>query len=161
MKIKTKKKSKGQGLVEFALTLPVVLLLMFGMIEFGRLLFIYSSVVTASREAVRYGTAVGKNASGIPRYLDCTGIQDRALTIARFAGVDPNQIVVTYLTDYAGNVACASLANPNDVRFGDQLEVSTTVTWTPLTQIFFSDIPSFPINSVARRSIIKAAKVVD
>ncbi|MEJ2352363.1 MAG: pilus assembly protein [Anaerolineales bacterium] len=49
----------GQGMVEFALTLPVLMLLMLGIIEFGRLLFTYSAVTTAGREAARYGPAAG------------------------------------------------------------------------------------------------------
>ncbi|MEN4041110.1 MAG: pilus assembly protein, partial [Anaerolineaceae bacterium] len=46
---------RGQGMVEFALAIPVLLLILFGIIEMGRLMFYYSSVATASREAARYG----------------------------------------------------------------------------------------------------------
>jgi hypothetical protein len=49
----------GQGIVEFALVRPLLLVLMLGVIEFGRLLFFYSSTFTASREAARYGSAAG------------------------------------------------------------------------------------------------------
>jgi hypothetical protein len=55
------KHSRAQGMVEFALALPVFLLLMLGIIEFARLLVTYSAVYTASREAVRYGVATGMN----------------------------------------------------------------------------------------------------
>ena len=150
----------GQGLVEFALTIPVVLVIVLGMIEAGRLLFIYSSVVTASREAARYGTAIGDNGSGTPRYLDCGGIADKALAIGRFAGVDADTIVVQYDTAILGVVECASLTNPNDIRFGDRISISVTATYTPLATAFF-DLPSFPINSIAKRSIIKSATIID
>ena len=53
------KKSKAQAMVEFALALPLLLLLLYGILETGRLLFMYSTVVTASRQAVRYGSATG------------------------------------------------------------------------------------------------------
>ena len=59
-------KERAQGLVEFALVLPILLVLMMGLIEFGRLLFIYSAAATASREAVRYGSAAGENPGGTP-----------------------------------------------------------------------------------------------
>ena len=35
-------KKKGQSLVEFALVLPILLLLIFGLVEFGRLIFTYT-----------------------------------------------------------------------------------------------------------------------
>jgi Flp pilus assembly protein TadG len=53
-------------MVEFALALPLLLLLIFGILEVGRMVFTYSSVVNASREAVRYGSATGL-ASGASR----------------------------------------------------------------------------------------------
>ena len=50
---RSKPDENGQGMVEFALVLPLLLLVMFGIIEFGRLLFIYSAVFTSSRDAAR------------------------------------------------------------------------------------------------------------
>ena len=37
---------QGQAMVEFALILPLLLLLLFGIIEFGRLMLVYASVST-------------------------------------------------------------------------------------------------------------------
>ena len=54
------KKNKAQAMVEFALVLPILLMLLYGILEAGRLLFIYSTIVTASRQAVRYGSATGE-----------------------------------------------------------------------------------------------------
>ena len=45
----------AQGMAEFALVMPVLLLVVYGLFEVGRLVFIYSNVITAAREAVRYG----------------------------------------------------------------------------------------------------------
>ena len=46
--------SKAQGLLEFALALPVLLLLVFGIIEFGRLLQAWLALENGARFAVRY-----------------------------------------------------------------------------------------------------------
>jgi Flp pilus assembly protein TadG len=43
----------GQGLVEFALVLPIFLLLLFGMVEFGRAWMTKNILTGAAREAVR------------------------------------------------------------------------------------------------------------
>ena len=51
---KTKtQKTKGQSLVEFTLTLPVLLILLSGLTEFGFMLNYYLSLVDASREVAR------------------------------------------------------------------------------------------------------------
>ncbi len=42
-------KQRAQSMVEFALALPVLLLLIFGMIEFGRLLQAWMAVQNAAR----------------------------------------------------------------------------------------------------------------
>jgi len=47
-------KSKAQSLVEFAITLPVLLLLLSGVVEFGFALNYYLSLLDATRESARY-----------------------------------------------------------------------------------------------------------
>lgn len=47
------KKTKGQSLVEFALTVPILLMLLSGLVEFGFMLNDYLAIVDASREAAR------------------------------------------------------------------------------------------------------------
>lgn len=49
------KEQKGQSLVEFALVLPLLLLLICGIVDLGRLLFAYSSLNMTNQEAVRMG----------------------------------------------------------------------------------------------------------
>ncbi|MFA7403997.1 MAG: TadE/TadG family type IV pilus assembly protein [Pelobacteraceae bacterium] len=46
---------RGQALVEFALILPFLLLLLFGVIEFGRALFQKNMTVNAARSGARAG----------------------------------------------------------------------------------------------------------
>lgn len=49
---------KGQELVEYALTLPVLLLLVLGIMEFGLAVFAYNSVANAAREGARVGAVM-------------------------------------------------------------------------------------------------------
>lgn len=46
-------KRSGQALVEFALTVPILLLLVVGIIEFGRLMSAYQTITDTAREAAR------------------------------------------------------------------------------------------------------------
>ncbi len=50
-----KSRLRGQSVVEMALVLPIVLLILIGLIEFGRAFFIYAVVSNAAREGVRAG----------------------------------------------------------------------------------------------------------
>lgn len=61
---KKRKHHKGQALVEIALVLPIILLLIFGIIEFGRIFNAYIIVYNASREGARYA-AIGKKGSDV------------------------------------------------------------------------------------------------
>jgi Flp pilus assembly protein TadG len=46
-------RSRGQALVEFALAIPIVLLLMLGILDLGRAVFAYNSVANAARTGAR------------------------------------------------------------------------------------------------------------
>ena len=45
--------SRGQALVEFALVIPIFLLLLFGLIDVGRLVYMNSVLSQAAREGTR------------------------------------------------------------------------------------------------------------
>ena len=65
------KKQKGQGMVEFALILPVLLLMLLGVIEAARVIWAYMTVQTAVREAARYAVS-GKPYAGDAGSAYCT-----------------------------------------------------------------------------------------
>lgn len=54
------KSNKGQSLVEMAIVLPILLMLVFAIIEFSRVLSSYLIIENLARDAARYG-AVGHN----------------------------------------------------------------------------------------------------
>lgn len=49
-------RSRGQSMVEFALVLPILALLMFAVVDFGRAFFMYLSAASGARDGARYGT---------------------------------------------------------------------------------------------------------
>ncbi len=52
--IKGKNKNRGQAMVEFLLALPILLFVIFGIIEFARLAFAWMAVQNAARFGIRY-----------------------------------------------------------------------------------------------------------
>jgi hypothetical protein len=59
----------GQATVEFALVVGILFLVLFGIIDFSRLMFAYATMSNGVREGARYG---------IIHPDDVTGIEDRA-----------------------------------------------------------------------------------
>lgn len=61
------KNQKGQALVEFAIILPLLFLLIFGIFEFGRAMYIKNTLNNAARSAVRVAV-VTNDLKNIPTY---------------------------------------------------------------------------------------------
>jgi Flp pilus assembly protein TadG len=153
------RKSRAQGLVEFALVLPLLLLLIFGIMELGRLLVIYTSVATSSREAARYASGAGKNSSGTTFYLDCAGIRSAAKRVAILIGLADANIEISY--DHGPNVAIPSAESAAlaacpagiPIHMGDRVSVRVTGQYRPLFGLV--NLPSFPIRATTSRTILK------
>ncbi|MDF1515718.1 MAG: TadE/TadG family type IV pilus assembly protein, partial [Anaerolineae bacterium] len=80
----------GQELVEFALILPLLLLLLFGLIEVGVLVLSYNTISNIGREVARYGT-VQPEYDMIDQYIDDNIIgSDRRWSI----GLNPDELNV-------------------------------------------------------------------
>jgi Flp pilus assembly protein TadG len=55
---------RAQDLVEFALIFPVLMLLLFGVVDFGRIFHVLIAISNAAREGARYGSMYGIDRSG-------------------------------------------------------------------------------------------------
>lgn len=136
-------KPRGQAIVEFALAVPFIFMLTFGVIEFGRLMFSYSLVVTAAREAARFGSAV-------ENYQDCAGIQDAAVRVGNLAGVQAGNVTISYDDGFGGGVRSCP---PGVLPLGSRIIVEVNgVPFTPLVPMV--NIPAMTLRSEARRTIL-------
>lgn len=147
--------------MEFALAIPIFLMMTMGIIEGGRLLFIYAGVASASREAARYGVAVGDNDSGVMRFRDCAGMRAAAERIGFFAGINEADIKITYsLTDIHGvetTVTCNYPTNSIDRTIfpskGDRITVEVKARYDPVVPLV--NFSGFWITSKDTRTILK------
>ncbi len=129
-------KRPAQAMVEFAIALPVLLLLLYGILEAGRLLFLYSTVVTASRQAARYGSATGVNADNVPHYWDCAGIRAAANAVGYLGKFD--LITLSYDQGVSGNPPARINPTPycNDPNnHTDSSSLSTTTLGSNRTRL--------------------------
>ena len=74
---------RGIAALEFALVLPLLLLLLFGIVEMGFLLYDKAVITNASRAAVRQAVAFGEDSTGAAVYMsasDAVGVATSRLS---------------------------------------------------------------------------------
>jgi len=148
---------RAQAIVEFALVLPILMMMLVGILEVGRLIYTYAAVNNASREAARYGSAIGFDDTGAYlKYQYCDGIRDRAKRSAYFT---PLTITISY--DHGPGTGSFANCNvsPNNpglqVNTGtspDRVQVSVTAHYKPLINLI--PVPERDITSVSARTIL-------
>lgn len=97
------KSQRSQGLTEFAIIAPVILLLTFGIIDFGRALYLYITLQQAANEGAR----VAVRASD---FIDPSGAQHQWPTDADVANAVQGHAVTMNLANYP---ACPNGPLPN------------------------------------------------
>jgi Flp pilus assembly protein TadG len=100
----TRLNERGASAVEFAILLPVLMLILFGIIEFGMVMYSREILTNASREGARAGIVQqtpkltqGQIEGVVTNYLTNTGIDPANVTvsIAGAGGVFPNNLTVS------------------------------------------------------------------
>jgi Flp pilus assembly protein TadG len=81
----------GQDLVEYALVLPLFLLLMFSVVEFGFVFFQYTMVVNAAREGARTGIVIETPSC----QLACLKTRIEDAVRSKMTSIDPTGLTVT------------------------------------------------------------------
>ena len=164
------KKTKAQAMVEFALVLPLLLVLLYGLLEAGRLLFIYSTVVTASRQAVRYGSATGVGTGSIPRYQDCSGIRLAAQKVDFLRAFSDANILIQHDTG-PGTTPTTYCSGTSDTSFvpsnanTDRVVVTINGDYLPILPRLIpfverSVVKGNPIHAISARTILVSVPIV-
>lgn len=102
---------RGQGLTEFALVLPIFLLLIFGIVDAGRLVFTYNTIANAARGGAR--VAIVNQATAGTDTCDTTsptaGPVGCAISLAASLGLTPGDVTVSY-RDATDSTSCPTVA---------------------------------------------------
>ncbi len=158
-------KDGGASLVEFALVAPLLLLLLFGVIEFARVAHGFTTVWTAAREGARYATTVG-DSDGVngPNYLDCAAIADAALGKVVGMSLSTGDVSITF-GDLSGMpVADCDPASPLpfpfptgsvDIDNGFSITVEVAGTFNAIVPVTSSFLDGIDLTSSQTRSIFK------
>lgn len=128
--------SRGQGLVEFALIFPVLMLLLVAIFDLGRLVFAYNDISNAARVGARVAI------------VDQGNNNARTATInqATSLGLSTADVQVTYLR---GDLSGACLP----YRVGCVAQVRAQFAWRPITPIIGSIVGPITVTTQTRMPI--------
>lgn len=145
-----KRSVHAQSLVEFALLVPLLMLILLGAIDLGRAFSAYVAITNAAREGARYGSAHFRDGSG---NLNAAAMANRAIQEASLNGI--------VITSSDVQVVCApfggssySAAYCASATMGDQLRVTVTHSFQFFTLYLFN-IPNVMLNNSAVMAIIR------
>ena len=134
----SRQRSKGQGLVEFALAAPLIVLLIAGILDFGRGVYTYNTVSQASRSGARKAM-VDQNR---------TDVRNAAIAAAPTLGLTVSNVAVCFKTQDTAERTCNSFLTdtcPRSQRMVGCLAIVTVTTtyrpFTPFISALFSQIP--------------------
>lgn len=151
-------RESAQAMVEFAIALPILMVMLVGILEVGRMIFVYASVISASREAARYASAVGLADGGAYyKYQYCAGIREVARRSALLVPLPDAKIKIFFDSGPSsipvekcapGMTADTSIT----VKSGDRVTVEVTVDVEPLVKLIPINPPEY--KSISRRTIL-------
>ncbi len=136
-----RRNDRGQSLVEFALILPIFVLILVGVFDFGRAVFAYNTVNNAAREGSRLAIVDQTEA-----HIDNLGVQ-RADSI----GVDPSQITIDYRNPSTPNTPGSCAGGPGDASIvGCLAVVRVTYDYNAATPILAQLVGTISIAGESR-----------
>jgi len=80
--------NRGNALIEFALVLPILLLVLFGITELGRMIMTTNVLNTASREGARL--------AAVSAMSDSLSVRARVTEVLSAAKIEPSSIAIEY-----------------------------------------------------------------
>jgi len=90
-------KRKSAVVVETAVVLPLLLTILFGIIEFGWTFMVYQSIVNAAREGCRVAVLEGSTDSEISnrvqQYMNMVGINNYQVVMLHATSTDPTETI--------------------------------------------------------------------
>jgi Flp pilus assembly protein TadG len=144
------RKPRGQTLVEFAIILPIFLLVLIGLFDMGRAVYAFNTISNASRQAVRVGIvnqtcdAIGAEADTHAASLDVQWAP---------SGGDPcldanGEIDIKFLSAQLNGSSCAS-----PYVLGCYVEVTVAYDYTPATPIIGNLVGTIQLTSTTRQQV--------
>jgi Flp pilus assembly protein TadG len=145
---------RGQGLVEFALVFPIIILIFFAIFDLGRGVYAYNTLANAARVGAR--VAVVNQIETTPagdcnqsRPIENPGaphwsVKTCAATSAISLGVQTSAVTVSYVPPPSTSLDCSPSPNVGCIA-----QVTVTYTYTPSTPVIGSLIGAIAMSSTS------------
>ncbi len=151
-----RERTRGQALVEFALVLPLFFLLLFGIIDVGRLVYVSNAFNQAAREAARYGSVEQWQFScpaTVPVASQTRFTCTLAVAQARLVGYtfDPSSTVTC--KDSAGNNLSATQCGANDILAVNLTSGSGANRFRFMTPVISQVVPTPTVTGQAKVAV--------
>lgn len=130
-----RKNRRGAAVVEFAVVAPVFITLVFGMIEYGRMVMVQQLLTNAAREGCRVAVLDGATTATV------------------------QSTVTTYLTNasVSGSTVTVSPNPPSSAGYGAPVTVTVTI---PFSQVSWLPSPMFLSGTTLRASTVMRRETV-
>lgn len=125
---------KGQALVELAILLPLLFLIVFGITEFGRALYIKNTLTNAAREGARRASISPTDPTADPALTDLRGKID---DVCSFPIVQSDIVITSTPTPPQHGVSTITVSVPYDFKFMYDLVGLETITLEGQASMFY------------------------
>ena len=147
--------ARGQSLVEFALVVPILLLMFAGAADMGRIFYTFVAIENASKEGALYGARYPLCDDASTLCPDPGNVEWRTRTETTNVIQPANLTVVASCIDGTTGVAHLDL---RDCKPGDTYEVSTSTPFRLITPLLDNVVgPNFTLASTSRASVLNLA----
>lgn len=119
---------RGQTLVEFAMVMPLIILVVLGLVDLGRAVYSYNTLAQSARQAAR--TAIVNQ--------NVTNVRNQAIASAPTLGLTADNVDVCFKTVATSQTDCDSLTDncPQSSRvIGCLAVVKTHMSYQPMTPV--------------------------
>lgn len=146
---------RGQGLVEFALVMPILLFMIMGIFDFSRLFITYAVTSNSLRTALRLAEVRGSNAND-PEYANCGAMRAIANNVV-FANAPTVTIFYRKANAPTTTYTCnTSKYTPiSNIDTGDMLNISVDTTVRFITPIISNLWPTISLRMSGQRTIVR------
>jgi len=117
-----RRRRSGAAVLELALTLSLLFLVTFGLVEFGYYFYVKNTMEGAAREGCRAGIVAGGTLTAVN-----SAIQNQ-LQVA-FPSAAPGYAMANYTITYTDSSTGSSVGTLSSMPIGDTLTVQLTATW--------------------------------
>jgi hypothetical protein len=147
---------RGQSMVEFAVAVPVLVLLIFGIIDGGRAIFAYNGMSEATRNVARVAVVNCFRSATVCANDVIAGVVDQQDVNLPAGGDFSIRCVMPDPYDSGGGIE--QYLSPTGGRVcqpGDLVEVSVNASFTPVTPLVAQLFGTRTLSSTSRMEIIR------